>query len=130
MRLEHPKEKIDIIGRLRNFEAAFVLLLIRKSNPQGEFFCDEVNSAQPHRELLQKTAQHKEERLCCFNFVFEFEALVERLRRPHELKQSLRFPIRALPHSDRFGTKPCGELLFIKCGELAEGMNPPLVQDR
>ena len=75
--LEHPKQKIDIVGRLWNFEAAFVLLLIRKSNPQGEFFCDEVNSAQPHRELLQKATQHKEKRLGCFNFVFKLEAFLE-----------------------------------------------------
>src|SRR5213083_3055097 len=65
MRLEHPKEKIDIVGRLRNFEPAFVLLLIRKSNPQGEFFCDEIDPAQPQRELLQKAAEHEKEWLSC-----------------------------------------------------------------
>src|SRR6266536_960505 len=94
VRLEHPKEKIDIVGRLRDFEAAFVLLLVRrsesvlpygrrigKSNSQGEFFCDEVNSGQPQRELLQKATQHKEKGLGCFNLVFKLENLLEFLRR-------------------------------------------------
>ena len=31
MRMEHPEEKIDIVGRLRNFENAFVMLLVRPS---------------------------------------------------------------------------------------------------
>src|SRR5947208_13456931 len=129
VRVQHPKEKIDVVSRLRNFENPFVILLIRKSNSQGQFFCDEVDRAQSQRKLLQKAAQHKEKRLGRFNFIFKFEALVERLRRPHELEQSLRFPARALPHSDSLGAKPDAKLLFIKCGELAEGMNAPLVQN-
>src|SRR6202030_227419 len=66
MRLEHAKEKIDIVGRLRNFENALVNLFvrrggsvspvgrvrlvadlarIRKSDPQGQFACNQINCA-------------------------------------------------------------------------------------
>jgi hypothetical protein len=30
MRLEHAEENLDIVGRLRNFEATFVMLLVRR----------------------------------------------------------------------------------------------------
>src|SRR6266404_7110680 len=87
MRVQHPKEKIDIIGRLRNFEAALVLFFIRhgesvspvgrirpvadlwrirKSNPKSQFFCDQIDRTEAQSKLLQKTAQHKEERFDCF----------------------------------------------------------------
>ena len=80
MRLEHAKQKIDIVCRLRNFENAFVNLFVRERDLQSQFFCDEINCAQPHCELLQKTAQYEQERLGCFNFIFKFEPLLERLR--------------------------------------------------
>src|SRR6266542_4998420 len=101
VRLEHAKEKIDIVGWLRDFENAFVNLFVRRSGSvlatgrvrptgglwriregdlQSQFFCDEINCAQPHRELLQKTAQHEQERLGGFNFILKFKALLERLR--------------------------------------------------
>jgi hypothetical protein len=57
-------------------------LFIGERDPQGQFFCDEINSAQLNGELLQKTAKHEEKRLGGFNFVFKFEALLKRLRRP------------------------------------------------
>src|SRR5213078_2039759 len=63
MRMQHPEEKIDIVGRLRNFENALVNLFIRERDAQGQFFCDEINSAQPDGELLQKSAKHEEKRL-------------------------------------------------------------------
>src|SRR5690242_16197930 len=69
MRVQHPKEKIDIIGWLRNFENAlvnlfachgeFVLARIRERNLQRQFFCYEIDPSQPQRELLQKTAEHE-----------------------------------------------------------------------
>ena len=33
MGLQHPKEQIDIVGRLRNFESALVGSAIRESDP-------------------------------------------------------------------------------------------------
>src|SRR6184192_823557 len=129
VRVKHPKEKIDVVGRLRNFENPFVILLIRKSNSQGQFFCDEIYRAQSQRKLLQKAAQHNEERLGRFDLVFEFEALVERLRRSDKLEQPIGLPIRPFPHSNCFGTKPGAELLLIESSELPEGMNPPFMQD-
>ena len=110
MRVEHPKEKIDIVGRLRNFENALVCLLVRrsesvpwrigKSDPQSQFLCDEIDRTQPQRELLQKAAQHEEERLGGFDFVFELEALVERFRRLNKFEQPIRLPIRSFPKPD------------------------------
>ena len=82
MRMQHPEKKIGIVGRLRNFENALVNLFICERDAQGEFFCDEINSAQPDRELLQKTAEHEEKGVSSFNFVFKFEALIKGLRRP------------------------------------------------
>ena len=130
VRVKHPKEKIDVVGRLRNFENPFVILLIRKSNSQGQFFCDEIDRAQSQRKLLQKPAQHKEKRLGRFDLVFEFEALVERLRRSDKLEQPIGLPIRPFPHSDGFRPKPRGELFFIKRRELTDGVDSPFVQDR
>src|SRR6266704_3157385 len=77
MRLEHAKEKIDIIGRLRNFENPLVCLLISERDLQRQFFCYQINPGQPQRELLQKTAEHKKERLGCFDFVLELKAFLE-----------------------------------------------------
>ena len=130
MRMEHAEEKIDIGGRLRNLENAFVLLLVRKSNAQGQFFCDQIERAQSQGKLLQKTAEHKEEWLDSFNFIFKFEALLERLRRPDQFEQPIGLPVRPLPHSHRFRTEARPNLLLIEGSELPESMNPPLVQNR
>src|SRR5205823_14662121 len=88
MRMQHPEEKIHIVGRLRNFENALVNLFIRERDAQSQFFCDEINSAQPDGELLQKSAKHAEKRLGRFNFVLKFETLLECLRRPHQVDYS------------------------------------------
>ena len=87
MRLEHPEEKIDIVGRLRDFENAlvslrirpggFVLARIRKSDPQGHLVCDEIDAAQSQRELLQKPAEHEQERLSRLDLVIELKTFVE-----------------------------------------------------
>jgi hypothetical protein len=77
MRMQHPEEKIDIVGRLGNLENAFVNLFIRERDTQGQFFCDEINSAQPDGELVQKPAEHEEKWLDGFNFVFKFEAFLK-----------------------------------------------------
>src|SRR5260370_33791810 len=89
MRMQHPEEKIDIVGRLRNFENAFVNLFIGERDPQGQFFCDEINSAQLNGELLQKTAKHEEKRLGGFKFVFKFTSLLQHLPRPSYLMSSI-----------------------------------------
>ena len=129
MRVQHPKEKIDIVGRLRNFKTALVIFFVRKSNPKSEFFCDEVDRAQSQSELLQKTAQHEKQRLDRFDFVFELEAFRKRFRRLDQLEQSSRLPIRAFPKTDCFRSKARVEIVFIQAGELTEGVNSPLMQD-
>src|SRR5438874_13438373 len=100
MRMQHPEEKIDIVGRLRNFENALVNLFIRERDAQGQFFCDEINSAQPDGELLQTSAKHEEKWLGRFNFVLKFETLRECLRRPDQFDYSAGLSICPLPHSD------------------------------
>src|SRR6267143_1107259 len=140
MRMQHPKEKIDVVSWLRNFEAAFVNLLvrrsesvlwrIRKSNPQGDFFGDEIDRAQPQRELLQKPAQHEKQRLGSLDLVFEFKALIKRLRRLNKFKEPIRSPIRAFPQPHSFRPEPCAELFLIEGSELSKRMDAPLVQDR
>ena len=137
MRLEHAKEEIDIVSRLRNFENAFVKLFarhggfvlarIRERNLQRQFFCYEIDPSQPQHELLQKTAEHEKERLGCFDLVLEFEALPERLRRSNQFKQSLGLPVGALPHSDCFGPESCAKLLPIQGCKLPKCMDPPFV---
>src|SRR5438876_2392390 len=143
MCLEHAEEKIDIVGWLRDFENAFVNLFVRRSGSvlcadlwrirkrdlQRQFFCDEIDRVQPHGEMLQKTAQHKEKRLGGFNFIFKFKTFLERLRRPNQLEHSIVCSIRALPHPDGCGAKSRPELLLIQRRELPKRMNPPLVQD-
>src|SRR5207244_13433111 len=50
--------------------------------------------------------------------------------RSHKLEQPIGLPIRPFPHSNCFGTKPRGELFFIKRRELTDGVDSPFVQDR
>ena len=126
MRVQHPEQKIDIVGRLRNFEDAFVNLFvrrggsvppyggrIRKSDSQGQFFCDQIDRAQSQRELLQKAAQHEQQRLSRFDFMFEFEALLERLRWLNKFQEPSRRAICSFPKPKCFRAKPCAQLLFI-----------------
>src|SRR4026208_2075458 len=114
MRLEHPKEKIDIVCRLRNFENALVYLFILKRDSQRQFFDDEINCCQTHRELFQKTAQHEKKRLGCFDFPLKLETLLERLRRLNQFKQSIGSSVCAFPHADCFGSKSRAKLLLIQ----------------
>jgi len=129
MGVQHPEKKIDIVGRLRNFEAALVVFFIRKSNPKSDFFRDQVNRTQAQRELLQKTAQHEEQWLNCFDFMFELEVLAKRFRWLHQLEQARRFSIGPFPKPDRFRAESRTEIFLIERRELAEGMNPPFVQN-
>src|SRR3954451_3501985 len=129
MRLEHAEQKIDIVCRLRNFENALVYLFIPEGDSQRQFFRDEINCCQTHRELLQKTAQHKKQRLGCFDFAFKLEALLKRLRRPNQFEQSIGSSVGTFPHADGFGTKSRPKLLLIQRRELANGMDSPLVQN-
>src|SRR5438876_4824211 len=101
MRLEHPEEKIDIVGRLRDFENALVDLRIRKSDPQGEFAGDEIDAAQSQGELLQKPAEHEQERLSCFDLMIELKTFVEGFRRLNKFEQAIRLTICTKPEGDR-----------------------------
>src|SRR5438067_5200620 len=129
MCMQHPKEKIDIVGRLRNFENALVNLFIHECDAQGQFFCNEINSAQSDGELLQKSTQHEENRLGGFNFVFEFEALFKRLRRPDQFEHSIRLPICPFPHLDYFWSKSRAQLLPVQDRKLPKCVNAPLMED-
>src|SRR3984893_17373983 len=125
MRVQHPKEKIDIVGRLRNFESALVSLLVRKTDPQGDFFGDEIDRSQPQRELLQKPAQHEKQRLGSLNLVFEFKALIKRLRRLNKFQEARRCSIGPFPKPDGIGAEPVSKFLFIQGSKLPQGVNPP-----
>src|SRR5438309_5543800 len=140
MRLEHPEEKIDIIRRLRNFENPlvsasrtgicwFVLVRIRKSDPQSEFLGDQIDPAQPERELLQKSAEHKEQRLGGFDLVIELETFLKRFRRLNEFQQAIRLTGCAFPRLDRFRPEPGPKVFLIQRSELSKRVNPPFVQD-
>src|SRR6266446_9445882 len=129
MRLQHPEEKIDIVGRLWDFENAFVTLLVRKRDPQPDFSGDEINRAQPHCKLLQKAAEHEKQRLGSFDLVLKFEALIERFRGLNKFEQPIRYPICPFPKADRFRAKPCCDLFFIEGSKLSKCLNSPLVQD-
>ena len=129
VRLEHPEKKIDIIGRLRNFENAlvyilarpgrrgdhggFVLARIRKTDGERQFFRDEIDRAQPERELLQKTAEHKEQRLRGLNLVIELKAFLERFRWLNKFQQPIRLTICSFPKPDGVGAEPVSKFLFI-----------------
>src|SRR4029077_18105814 len=130
MRLEHPEQKIDIVCRLRNFENTLVYLFIPERDSQRQFLCREINCCQTHGELLQKTAQHKKQRLGCFDFALKLETLLERLRRPNQFEQSTGSSIGTLPHADCFGAKSRPKLFLIQSRQLANGMDSPLVQNR
>src|SRR5437660_1427817 len=130
VRLEHTKEKINIVCRLRNFENAFVNLFVRKPDLQSQFFCYEIDPAQPQCELLQKTAEHKKEPLNGFNFIFKLKAFLERLWRPNQFEHSIVCSIRALPHTYCFGPKSRAKLLLVQRRQLPERVNSPFVQDR
>src|SRR3954464_2383364 len=113
MRLQHPEQKIDIVCRLRNFENALVYLFIPERDLQCQFLCNEINSRQTYRELFQKTAQHKKQRLGCFDFALKLETLLERLRRSNQFEQPTGSSIGPLPHADCFGAKSHPKLLLI-----------------
>src|SRR6476661_8796249 len=130
MRLEHPEQKIDIVCWLRNFENTLVCLFIPERDSQRQFLCDEINCRQTHRELLQKTAQHKKQRLGCFDFALKLETLLEGLRRPNQFEQSTGSSIGSLPHADCFGAKSRPQLLLIQRRKLTKRMDPPFVQNR
>ena len=49
MRLEHPKEKIDIVRRLRDFKNALVTSFIRERDRERQFARDQINAAQSER---------------------------------------------------------------------------------
>src|SRR6266446_4977017 len=148
VRLEHAKQKIDIVSRLRNFENAFVNLFvrhggfvspvgrirpmvdlarIRERNLQGQFFC--YDPTQPQRELLQKTAEHEKKRLGCFNLVLELKSFLERLRRSNQFEHSIGSHVGTLPHSDCFRAKSRGKLLLIKRRQLTKRVDSPLVEN-
>src|SRR5213082_3269035 len=97
VRLEHSKEKIDIIGRLRDFENAlvsarsepdwhctgicwFVLPRIRKTDPQSQFPCDQIDAAQPKGKLFQKPPEHEEQWLGGFDLVIELKTFLKSFR--------------------------------------------------
>src|SRR5438477_12738674 len=97
MRVQHPEEHLDVIARLRNFKMMPVRVLVAKGNFQLKLARDEVERFELKRELLQKTAQNKEQRLNRFNFIFELERFIEKLPHRNELEKPRRCPARPVP---------------------------------
>src|SRR5437660_2377228 len=124
VRLEHPEEKIDIVGRLRDFENALVSLLIRKTDPQGQFFRDEIDAAQPKGKLLQKPAEHEKQRLGGFDLMIELKTFVERFRRLNKFQEARRGTICSFPKPDGVGAEPSPQLFLIQRRQLPERVNP------
>src|SRR5438552_7126069 len=116
VRLKHSKEKIDIVGRLRDFENALVTLLvrhggfvlarIRKTDAERQFFRDEIDRAQPQGELLQKPAEHEKERLRSFDLMIELKTFIERFRWLNKFQEPRRGPVCPLPEPDSDGAEP------------------------
>src|SRR6266403_2279102 len=113
VRLEHSKEKIDIVARLRDLENALVTLLTRKTDAERQFFRDEIDPAQPQRELLQKPAEHEEQRLRCFDLMIELKTFLERFRRLNKFQQPRCRFICPFPKPDCVGAEPVSKFLFI-----------------
>src|SRR5882724_7481226 len=126
--LEHSKEKIDIVGRLRDLENALVTLLTRKTDAERQFFRDQIDRAQPQSELLQKPAEHEEERLRCFDLVIELKTFIERFRWLNKFQEPSRGSICPFPESNCFHPEPRPQFFLIQSSQLPEGVNPPFVQ--
>src|SRR5436190_2719146 len=128
--LEHSKEKIDIVGRLRDFENTLVTLSIRKTDHQRQFFRDQIDRAQSQGELLQKTSKHEEQRLSSFDLVIELKTFLERFRRLNKFQEPSRGSICPFPKPDGVGPEPRPQFLLIERRQLPKRMNSPLVQNR
>src|SRR5256884_3922664 len=130
MRVQHPEEHLDVIARLRNFKIMPVRVLVAKGNFQLELARDEVERFEPERELLQKTAQNKEQRLNRFDFIFELERFLEKLRHGNELEKTRRFPARPVPKLKTDRAKPRADCFLLQSGKPTQRMNSPAMQDR
>jgi hypothetical protein len=71
MGLEKAEQNVDRVGRVGNLETMFVAGFIGKSEAESKIARDQIVNAEAKRELFEKTPQDKEERLGCFDFVFE-----------------------------------------------------------
>src|SRR2546423_15059566 len=94
MGLEHPEEKIDVIGRLRDFESASrtgicasltgiclsLLLRIRKSDRECELARDEIDAVQSKRELLKEPPEDEEQRLRGLDLMIELKTFLKNFR--------------------------------------------------
>src|SRR5882724_5403877 len=127
--LEHSKEKIDIVGRLRDLENALVTLLTRKTDAERQFFRDEIDRAQPQGELFQKPAEHEEQRLRGLDLVIELKTFLERFRWLNKFQEPRGGAICPFPKPDGVGAEPVSQFLFIQRCELPKGVNPPFVQN-
>src|SRR5690242_208624 len=114
VRLEHSKEKIDIIRWLRDFENSLIRSVIRKMNRESQLAGDEINAAQAERELFEKSPKDKQQRLCGFDLVIELKTIVERFRWLNKFEQPRRGPIRTFPKLNGSISEPIPEFLFIE----------------
>src|SRR5215210_4346248 len=97
MGVEHPKEHFDVIGRFRNFKPMLIRALVAKPDLKLQLACHEMEGLEPHRKLLQKTAQHEKERLARLDFIFELECFFERIRDADELEQTCPLAVGTFP---------------------------------
>src|SRR5207248_8104711 len=120
VRLEHSKEKIDIIGRLRDFENALVsasrtgiCLIIRKTDPERQFLRDQIDAAQPKGKLFQKPPEHEEQWLGGFDLVIELKTFLKSFRWLNKFQEARGRAVRAFPEPDGLGTEPVSKFLLI-----------------
>ena len=78
--------------------------------------------------MLEETAQDEEERLGRFDFIFELEFFRERFRRPDELRRRVDFPWPA-PKAGSRADQGAGRAVLLERGEIAEGVNPPVMEN-
>ncbi len=107
----------------------FVARFIRKRELEGELVGDKIECVEPPAQLLEKSSQDEEERLGRFDFVFEIESLLKKFRWPNESQKAGRFSLGLVPEADGFRPEPRAELVALEGGEIAEGVDAPLVEE-
>jgi hypothetical protein len=129
VRLKHPKEKIDIVSRLRDFENALVSAVIRKMDCECDLARDEIDCDQAQCELFKKSPEDEEQGLRGLDLVIELKTFIESFRGLNQFERAGSGTVGPFPEPDRLGAEAIPQLLFIKSNQLPKGMNPPLVEN-
>jgi len=73
MGVQHSKEQLDVMSRLRDFKAAPIFFFVGETEPERQLLRHEIDCLQSNGKLLQKTLQNEEKRLDRFDFVIELK---------------------------------------------------------